>query len=72
MLKLKHSRLVNINPGNEVIEEIVVDITILFFIKYTRTYRRVHGTIFRYNRRGYNSICENEDIALLFNEKLTE
>ena len=71
MLRLKHSRLVAIHPGNEVIEEIVVVKTI-FFMNFTRTYRRVHGTIFRYNKRGYNSISKNKHIESFFDEKLTE
>lgn len=72
MLRLKHSRLVVIHPGNEeVIEEIVVVKTI-FFMKFTRTYRRVHGIIFRYNTRGYNNVSRNKDIESFFDEKLTE
>ena len=54
MVKVISKNLVELSP-DEVVEEIVVEERI-FFIKFRSTYRKVHGTIFRYKNGRYREI----------------
>tara|TARA_R110000744_G_C19014800_1_gene523464 strand:+ start:385 stop:597 length:213 start_codon:yes stop_codon:yes gene_type:complete len=58
MIRVISKDLIEINPG-EVVEEITVVETILW-MKFQRTYRKVHGNVFRYNKHGYKATSWTE------------
>tara|TARA_R110002049_G_scaffold231127_2_gene403412 strand:+ start:13554 stop:13766 length:213 start_codon:yes stop_codon:yes gene_type:complete len=65
MIKLISKDIIEINPG-EVVEEIVV-VERLFWINFKFTYRKVHGTIFRYKNGRYRQISWRDwDVANYF------
>ena len=57
MIRVISKDLIEINPG-EVVEEITVVETFLW-MKFQRTYRKVHGNVFRYNKHGYKASCRS-------------
>tara|TARA_R110002049_G_scaffold245028_4_gene418887 strand:- start:369 stop:581 length:213 start_codon:yes stop_codon:yes gene_type:complete len=65
MIKILSNDIVEINPG-EVVEEIKISKKILFW-EIKRTYRKVHGTVFRYKNGRYQQISWLDwDIKNLF------
>lgn len=65
MVKVLSNNLIEINP-NEVVEEIVISKKILFW-EFNSTYRRVHGTVFKYKNGRYQQIGWRDwDIKNLF------
>jgi hypothetical protein len=55
MVKVISRDFIEINPG-EIIEEVVLSERVFFF-NYKVTLRKVHGTIFRYKKGRYETLC---------------
>lgn len=55
MVKVISKEFIEINPG-----EVVVEITVtekIFFFKFKRVFREVHGEVFRYRGGYYQPLC---------------